>query len=538
MKNPQKLAEVDKYKIEIKDFPSTFEQYIYSTIYNLYTDGAKSISVVDVDTYLSSHPIAKKIFENGNGIEYLQDALDLSTEENFDAYYLRFKKLNCIDDLKNKGFDTSEIYCEDVGNPKYSKINEEFDKMSVEDIFDKIKGKFSKIEAQYATGEVSNGKTADKDIDKLLKSLSINPQAGPPLQGNIFNTICKGACPNKFYIRSASSGVGKTRQAVGDACFLAYPIRYSINEGKWIKSGSNKNVLFIATEQKITEIQTLILSYLSGINETEILFGRFDPKKQQIINETVQVMKYYSKNLIIVQLPDPNVSQIKAIVREYCLMYNIDAVFYDYIFSSPSLLSEYRDLKIREDVALSLLSNTLKELAVQMNVFVMTSTQTNVKGDEDKSMKNESVIRGSRAIIDKCDLACVVSKVTDEQKELLQPYIEKYGICPNQVTDIYKVRQGSYTNVKIWSYIDLGTCRKRDLFITDSRLRDVPNFSINDFEFIEEDDLAIETLLKLNSGEKIVNEKVEESSQNRINIENIEKKQLEKAGKFGDYISG
>ena len=34
----------------------------------------------------------------------------------------------------------------------------------------------------------------------------------------------------------------------------------------------------------------------------------------------------------------------------YVQNYNIEYVFYDYIFSSPGLLGEYRDLKVREDI--------------------------------------------------------------------------------------------------------------------------------------------------------------------------------------------
>ena len=41
---------------------------------------------------------------------------------------------------------------------------------------------------------------------------------------------------------------------------------------------------------------------------------------------------------------------------------------------------------------------------------------------------------------------------------------------PNIVTDIYKVRSGQWTQVRIWSSVDLGNLRKQDLYITDSRL--------------------------------------------------------------------
>ena len=52
---------------------------------------------------------------------------------------------------------------------------------------------------------------------------------------------------------------------------------------------------------------------------------------------------------MIVRLSNPNIEQIKAVVRQNWILHDIKNVFYDYIFSSPSLLNEFRDLKIRED---------------------------------------------------------------------------------------------------------------------------------------------------------------------------------------------
>ena len=46
-------------------------------------------------------------------------------------------------------------------------------------------------------------------------------------------------------------------------------------------------------------------------------------------------------------------------------------------------------------------------------------------------------------------------------------------MVPNVVTDIYKVRSGQWTQVRIWSYVDLGTLRKQDLFVTDNRFQSI-----------------------------------------------------------------
>lgn len=499
MKHPQYLSETDRYNLSIADFSSTFEKYVFSAIFNLYKNGAQIITPVDIDNYFNTHKTAKVVFEKSNGIEYLQDALEFSQEENFPFYYSRLKKFNALQSLREQGFPIDHLYVEDLTRNDAKEINDKFEAMDIRDIFDSVKKKFMKIESDYSTGDASETAEANKNIQKLIDSLKIRPEVGAPLQGRIFNTICRGARRTKFYIRSFASGVGKTRYAVGDACMLAYPIRFNTQNWEWEWNGSCEKTLFIATEQELEEIQTLILAYLSGINEEKILYGSYNKEEEKVIQQAVKVMEFYKDNLFIVRLSNPNIEQIKAIVRQNWIVNNIKNVFYDYIFSSPSLLNEFRDLRIREDVVLNMLSTALKDLAVEMGLFVMTATQTNAKSEEEGGIKNESAIRGARSIIDKCDIACIGSRVTSEELELLSGITEQIGIVPNHVIDVYKVRRGRYVNVKIWISADLGTCRRTDLFVTDEKYRSIENFQAIEFMFTEEDNGVIEVLKELNS---------------------------------------
>lgn len=499
MKHPQYLSETDRYNLSIADFSSTFEKYVFSAIFNLYKNGAQIITPVDIDNYFNTHKTAKVVFEKSNGIEYLQDALEFSQEENFPFYYSRLKKFNALQSLREQGFPIDHLYVEDLTRNDAKEINDKFEAMDIRDIFDSVKKKFMKIESDYSTGDASETAEANKNIQKLIDSLKIRPEVGAPLQGRIFNTICRGARRTKFYIRSFASGVGKTRYAVGDACMLAYPIRFNTQNWEWEWNGSCEKTLFIATEQELEEIQTLILAYLSGINEEKILYGSYNEEEEKVIQQAVRVMEFYKDNLFIVRLSNPNIEQIKAIVRQNWIVNNIKNVFYDYIFSSPSLLNEFRDLRIREDVVLNMLSTALKDLAVEMGLFVMTATQTNAKSEEEGGIKNESAIRGARSIIDKCDIACIGSRVTSEELELLSGITEQIGIVPNHVIDVYKVRRGRYVNVKIWISADLGTCRRTDLFVTDEKYRSIENFQAIEFMFTEEDNGVIEVLKELNS---------------------------------------
>ena len=315
MKQPIYLSQTDKFNLSISDFYSNFEQYIFSAIYNLYKGGAERITEVDIDNYFNTHETAKKVFELNHGIEYLQDALEFCQEENFPFYYRRLKKLNCINDFKVAGIDTSKIYVEDLTDPKAKEINDKFEMMEVSDIFTTIKKNLLSIETKYKVGDASETESAATGILELLKSYRGAPDVGAQLEGKIFNTICRGARASKYYIRSMDSGMGKTRSSVGDACKLAFPIRFNPMCWEWEKTGAEEKTLFIATEQEKDEIQTLVIAYLTGFNEEKILYGNYNEEEWKVIQQATELMEYYKDNFFIVQLANPSIEQLKAVIR-------------------------------------------------------------------------------------------------------------------------------------------------------------------------------------------------------------------------------
>lgn len=481
MKKPSLLSEKDKYNLQPNDFESRFERYIFIAILNSYNNGAQTLSEIDIDNYLMEHKDQYLLFQQNNGISYLQDALDMSTPENFEYYYNRIKKFNCLKDLKKSGFDISEFYEENELNPKQFEINQRFETLKPKDIFDGLKRRIYKVEGEYVEGDASITTDVSVGIDELLEKLKNSPDAGARFQGKYFNTVTRGARKGKYYIVSFPSGGGKTRLLLGEACYLAFPMRYSWESMEWKITGNSEKTLFIATEQTKEEIQTMIVAYLTGINEDVILYGHFTKEQQTIIEEAKEVIKKYKNNLMIVQIPMPSVEIVKSVVRQNCIINDIKNVFFDYIFSNPALLNEFRDLKIREDVALLMLSTALKDLAVEQDVFMMSATQLNSSQDtNEKGIKNQNSIRGSKSIVDKADIAMIGGLVPDDQRDQIAPYVAKYGM-PTQVYDVYKVRRGKWTNLKIWSNVDLGTCRRSDVFVTDSNIKEieVPVMEVN-----------------------------------------------------------
>lgn len=481
MKKPSLLSEKDKYNLQPSDFESRFERYIFIAILNSYTNGAQSLSEIDIDNYLMEHKDQYLLFQQNNGISYLQDALDMSTPENFEYYYNRIKKFNCLKDLKKSGFDISEFYEENELNPKQFEINQRFETLKPKDIFDGLKRRIYKVEGEYVEGDASITTDISVGIDELLEKLKNSPDAGARFQGKYFNTVTRGARKGKYYIVSFPSGGGKTRLLLGEACYLAFPMRYSWETMEWKITGNAEKTLFIATEQAKEEIQTMVVAYLTGINEDVILYGHFTKEQQTIIDQAKEVIKKYKNNLMIVQIPMPSVEIVKSVIRQNCIVNDTKNVFFDYIFSNPALLNEFRDLRIREDVALLMLSTALKDLAVEQDVFMMSATQLNSSQDtNEKGIKNQNSIRGSKSIVDKADIAMIGGLVPDDQRDQIASYVAKYGM-PTQVYDVYKVRRGKWTNLKIWSNVDLGTCRRSDVFVTDSNIKEieVPIMEVN-----------------------------------------------------------
>lgn len=121
------------------------------------------------------------------------------------------------------------------------------------------------------------------------------------------------------------------------------------------------------------------------------------------------------------------------------------------------------------------MTTALKDLAVELNVCMMTSTQVNANSDNSKEIRNEASLAGGRSTINKADNGAIMARPTKEELEILQPLTENYGV-PNLVTDIFKVRSGEWTQVRIWSVVDLGRMKREDLFLTNSRLEAIEGF--------------------------------------------------------------
>lgn len=485
IKEPDLIHDNENYRLSVNDFNSDFYKIIFSAIHNLVKDGAENINIKDIDLYVGQYKKQYEKYKKHKGYDFLSSLepyiADMDRSK-FNIHYNRLKKFTILRSLEEKGIDTKEFYNPEVNFLDLDKQNEKLNNLKIEEILERVKEKLIDVEDLYVSKNANKSQSSSVGIRSLYEELKKSPEVGERLDGDILNYIVRGARFGKMYLNSAPSGHGKTRTMVGMACAMSLP---RIEGNEVIMKKDPKKVVFFTTEQKHDEIQTLQLAYVSGVNESKILYGNADAYEEKLLEKAVEIIEEYGHYFEIEALPDPSIALIKTKALKHVTKNNIEYLFYDYIFSSPGLLSEFRDLKIREDVALMMLSNTLKEIAADYDVFIMSGTQLN-DGWSKNMVRSVNHIRGSKAIGDKVDVGMISVMLEDvqEEKKIVEEIVEEANVeMPNMVVDVYKNRRGVLRGVKLYRHFDHGTCRVKDIMLTSGTHQ-----VINDYETIEYDD--------------------------------------------------
>lgn len=488
MYNPLLLLEyTDIYPT---DFDNKTARVCFIAIHNLYEEGATKLTIIEVEEeILKNNGASAAIYKNEGGLEFLKIAYEFAELSNFELYYNRLKKYSLLRTLKKEKYDISEYYKEDkdLNNPlEEIYLQEKFDNATLEDILNNVEGKYNLIRNDFLQGGRKRGDPSE-GIFELIEEFQKAPNVGPSLEGKLFSTACRGARAGCFYLKSASSGSGKTRTAVFDACKIVYPIRYSIDKGSFIKEidaeGNERlprKTLFIVTEMDKSELQSIILAYLSGVNESHILTGQYELGELARVKFAAKIMKMYSGYLFVEEISDPNLVNIESTIKKYATIDNIKYCFFDYIHTTASMLNQFQKNNLNEATILMMMANQLKQLAKDYGIFIFSATQVNMSAmADDGEFKNEMSIRGSKAAADKCDFGFVMTKIGGRtwnslvgtlkqaaREGTINPHYLEEENRPTHIIDIYKNRRGSYKNVRIWIKLDLGTGYRKDLFMT------------------------------------------------------------------------
>ena len=290
-KNPEKLSNTDKYMLSTDDFADYFHKIVFGQIDLLYQSGMVKFSVEAFIKELARFPDRLSHFKKSNGEDFLIKAIELDEEKNFDFYYNKVKKISMLRDLNDSGFDISNWYTEEMFDLRKREILEmKLESASFQDILDDIQNRFLDIESKFINKKTFDINTAASDLEETLRLLQEETAIGLPLNGDKLSTLVLGARKKKVMTLSGESGSGKSRYAVGNACKLAFPILWNNEKGKWENTGSNQKIIFITTELTKDEIQTIMIAFISGVEEDRILAGTLTDQEKKRVEEAVNIV--------------------------------------------------------------------------------------------------------------------------------------------------------------------------------------------------------------------------------------------------------
>lgn len=467
--NPSILSHDDKYKIYEEDFPDNFHKIIFGSIYKLYESGSDKITLNNIIDYLAGRPKSASIFNKQKGDEWLLKVSANANESTFDYYYNRLKKMTLLRAYDNYGIDVSDIYDPDnILDVKKKQMQEDMlDNLTILNIAEKIERKVEAIKFDYASVANVNSYQAGDEIFELLEDLKKYPDVGVPLYGPLINTVTRGARLKKFYLRSAPTGVGKTRSMIADACYIGCNKVYDEYFG-WISTGMAQPTVYITTEQELTEIQTMMLAFLANVDEEHIINGKYEGDEEERIITAANILK--SSPLYIEVLPDFSLEDIEDVIKKNIRDHDVRYVFHDYIHTSLKILAEITQraggIKLREDNILFMLSIRLKDLANKYSVFIMSATQLNSDYQESET-PDQNLLRGAKSIADKIDYGSILLPVKQRDIDSLETILANNAFETPQIKiSVYKNRKGRYKGIYLWCKADLSTCRIKPMFAT------------------------------------------------------------------------
>ena len=493
-KNPILLREPE-YVLSEHDFAQEFHKVIFLAINNITFDSMETtkINEIDIDNYLSSYPKLYNVWSKHDGLTYVKDSIEHSNEETFESNYKKLKKFSLLRHYVEHGIDVTDLYdykCVDI--IEQEKSMKKFEKLTLQDILDHVTMKVIDIKEDFQVNTEKKDFKASDNLDNLLEQLKTEPEFGYPFQNSMYNTIFRGMRKSKLMMRSAGTGGGKTRLAIADMCNASCDEIYDYKKG-WINNGPSYPSLFISTEVEQTELQAIMLSFITGIDDAVIKDGRYTQQVQERLERGIEVLK--RAPIFCVYIDDFSISDIEMIIERYIIEHGITQVAFDYIQMTPKLARTMNNQfggSLREDQVLVQLSASLKLLANKYSVYITTSTQLN-RSSKDYENRDTNSLRGGSATADKIDHGVMTFTAGKTEHDKLKHILETgFYEKPNYSHWVYKNRSGLNKCI-IWTVMNLGTMRETPLFVTDLdfNLLEVKPIEINFKNENEEEQTAI-----------------------------------------------
>ena len=472
----QEPSLIREYKIVQNDFPETFHKLIFAAINNLYKNGAEIIDAVAIDEYLSHYETQYQVFTKNEGINFLEKIQEMALQSNFKYYYDQLKKFSLIRNYVENGISVDEFFDPDEIDPTtIEKQRRLLDEYTLQDIINYYKKKHSKIIAPFLNTEGRDSKKAGVGGHEQKEKWKQDTAWGIGYSSAYLTTALHGIRKRRFNVKSAGTGVGKTRTSIADIGYACSPYYYDKSLGKWCENPNGKlnGSLYIGTEMELLEeIDPILWAYISDVPQDHIEFNLYEEGEEERVDKAIDILEHEA-NIWFEYVPEYDANTLEEIIEMHKLEHNIEYVWFDYISATVELNSEYAaesktKMVVREDQVLANLSKKLKNFTRKFDVSIDSFTQ--VAGDfKNEANRDQTIVRGAKSIIDKADGAMIAMPPTEKELKKIEPITRELinKPTPNLVYSLYKNRGGKWNKIKIWLYIDYSTMRVHDLFVTD-----------------------------------------------------------------------
>lgn len=482
---------IREYKIVQNDFPETFHKLIFAAINNLYKNGAEIVDAVAIDEYLSHYETQYQIFTKNEGINFLEKVQEMALQSNFKYYYDQLKKFSLLRSYAENGIDVSEFFDPDEIDPVTIEGQRKLlDEYSLQDIINHYKKKQLRIIAPFISTEGRDSKKAGVGGHEQKEKWKQDTAWGIGYSSAYLTTALHGVRKRRFNVKSAGTGVGKTRSSIADIGYACSPYYYDKGLGKWCENPNGKfnGALYIGTEMELLEeIDPILWAYIADVPQDHIEFNMYEEGEEERVDKAIDILEHEA-NIWFEYVPEYDANTLEEVIEQHKLDHNIEYVWFDYISSTVELNSEYASeskvkMVVREDQVLANLSKKLKNFTRKFDVSIDSFTQ--VTGDfKNEANRDQTIVRGAKSIIDKADGAMIAMPPTEKELKKVEPITRELlnKPAPNLVYSLYKNRGGKWNKIKIWLYIDYSTMRVHDLFVTDYEyklIKDIEKTYIN-----------------------------------------------------------
>ena len=475
------------FPIEPQDF-RYYEKY-FQTVRQC---GKQAFEVIEKGLFLSTH--AQMTADSKEGEDQKNDRLakannfyDLAwaygenlNSENFEADRMLMMKHSLMHRLREQGHDTSYYYLP-LESEKVLTEQEEHERLErlqrfvsteIGEMVQYFLRPLLDLEHAFHLGSEVEEYHSSDDMPELLCKLAEGNRCGFGYPSAYLNAITLGMLRGRLAIVSSPTNVGKTRMAIADVCGACMPYYYDLRKNEWARNpnGLNNPILFIGTETTKEEIQISMLAYTSGVEEEHIKEWQFAEGEQDRVELASRMFEHNRIWITVAEEPTPH--NLEAVIRKHVSDYGVTHVFFDYIQSSKALRDEYEGKNVQTHEILEHFARELKRFTERYDIFLQTYTQVNDSMKKDGT-DDELSVRGSKAMIDKADIAMIMRLATLEESDR---FSEHFLAKPNLVYMIYKNRITRHKNIRLWFHFDHGTMRVTDCCVTNKKGEIIPQF--------------------------------------------------------------